>query len=447
MTIILARLLSPEDFGVLAVVNVFYLLTNSFIDGGLKDALIRKQGATDAEYSSVFWMNLILAILFYLILFTAAPIIQDFYGYENLTFFIRLQALSLIIDSLALIQIVKSVKDLNLKKVSQARIPASLISFIVGILMAYMGFGVVALITQQLVNSALYVTILWFRVKYIPSMDFSWRLLMPLYGFGLKLFIAGYLNRIYVQSMNLIFAKFYSPAPLGLYTKAKNLQLTPSSLVIDSIASGIYPTMVKLQDDNSKLKAFYVKNIQITFALICGISTLMYFQAEIIVSMLLGNKWLDMVPFLKVLAIGGLFMPLTQINRNMLKVKGLAGLYLKLEVIRKVMLIALIFFFINYSFITTIIAITCGGALMTIIDMHFAGLKIKYTLIEQLVDILPYFIIIFSVGLFTNYLIGFAQLNEIYQLGLFSMTFFVLSALIIFFLKRKIINEIILLFK
>lgn len=447
LTIILARILVPADFGILAIINVFYLLTVSFIDGGLKEALIQKKDVDDNDYSSVFWVNILLALFLYGLLFFTAPFIQDFYNIPLLSFYIRLQSLNLLIDSLALVQIIKGTKDLNLKSITQSRIPASLLSFGVGIYMAYSGFGVVSLVVQQLVNSFLYVCFLWSKIRYRPKLEISWQSIQPLYGFGLKIFAAGYLNRIYTQTMNLIYAKFFSPALLGLYNRANSLQRIPSEIVVSSVVTGIYPTMVKIQDNDKGLKELYKKNVQLTFIFICGICALLFFQAENIVWILLGEGWMETVPYMQVLAVGGIFLPMGLLNKNILKVKGKAGLYLNLELFRKIITITAIVAFINTSFIMVIIAVTGINVLMTLVDMYFAGKNINYALGEQLLDLIPFFLVISLVAKSVDFTVGLADLGSLFEFSLFIVSYSLLSGLIIFYLKRKFVGEIILLLK
>lgn len=387
LTIILARLLTPADFGVLAVVNVFYLLTNSFIDGGLKDALIQKKDVTDIDYSSVFWMNLIIAFSVYALLFLFAPYIESFYKFENLAYYIRIQSVCLIIDSLAIVQVVKSTKELNLKKVTQSRIPATIISFTVGVSLAYWGFGIMSLIVQQIIGSVLYFIFLFYRVSYIPSLVINFNALKPLYRFGLNLFFAGYLNRVYTQSMNLIYAKYYTPAILGLYGKSRNLQQLPSNIVLETLVKGSYPTMVKLQDDNDKIRNFYRNNIQIALFFITSLSVFMFFQSKNIIFILLGDKWLDMEMMLKIIAFGGMTVPLSNLNKNILIVKGKGLLFLKLEIYKKLASILLIIILVKFSFLTLLMWITVFGIIYSLIEMYISGKQINYALMEQIKDI------------------------------------------------------------
>ncbi|WP_276499328.1 lipopolysaccharide biosynthesis protein [Pontibacter litorisediminis] len=431
LTIILARLLTPADFGILAVVNVFYLLTNSFIDGGLKDALIQKKDATDIEYSSVFWINLVIAIIVYIALFLAAPLIESFYKFESLAYYIRVQSICLIIDSLAIIQVVKSTKELNLKKITQSRIPATLISFIVGVSLAYWGFGIMSLIIQQIVGSILYFALLFYRVSYIPSFTLKFESLKPLYGFGLNLFFAGYLNRVYTQSMNLIYAKYYSPAILGLYGKSRNLQQLPSNIVLETLVKGSYPTMVKLQDDDNKIKNFYRNNIQVAILLITALSVFMFFQSKSIIFILLGEKWLEMEMILKVVAIGGITVPLSNLNKNVLKVKGKGFLFLKLEILKKIISIIIIVSLIKFSFITLIMWITVFEVFYSILEMYISGMQIKYSLLDQIKDIQWIMIFIFIGGVGAQICIEkMAITNPLVSVATFSLLIAVFSSLL-----------------
>jgi teichuronic acid exporter len=442
LTIILARLLTPADFGVLAVVNVFYLLTNSFIDGGLKDALIQKKDATDIDYSSVFWINLIIAFLVYIILFLFAPYIESFYDFENLAYYIRIQSICLIIDSLVIVQVIKSTKDLNLKKVAQSRVPATIISFIVGVSLAYWGYGIMSLIVQQIVGSMLYFAFLFYRVSYIPKLVIEFHALKPLYQFGLNIFFAGYLNRVYTQSMNLIYAKFYTPALLGLYTKSESLQQLPANIVVNSMVTGVYPTMVKIQDDTAALKRIYKKNIKTLFILVCAISMFFIFQAENVVLVLLGENWLGMTPFLRVVAAGGIFYPMVSLNRNILKVRNYPGLYLRLELIRKVLTVLAVVLTLQSSFVLVVAVVTTVNALMTLVDMYFSGDKINYKLREQVLDVLPFVFILGFVGVASIGVVQYFTIAPVYQLFTFTLLYVSLSSTIIYFSSQKFIKSL-----
>ena len=247
LSIILARLLAPSDFGVLAIVNVFYLLTVLFIDGGLKEALIQKKEATEDDYSTMFWLNLGIAFLLYCVLFLSAPFIESFYEYPKLAFYIRLQSLTLLIESFGLIQIVKATKDLDLKKITVARLPATLISFLTGVGLAYSGYGILSLIIQQLINVLLYNLLLIYKIRYAPKFSFSLVSMKSLYNYGLKMLAISFISRLFVQSLNLIFGYYYTPSALGVYTKSRSLQGVPIDVVNSAFTKGLYPTMVKLQ--------------------------------------------------------------------------------------------------------------------------------------------------------------------------------------------------------
>ena len=298
--IILARLLLPEDFGLLAVVNVFYLLVVLLIDGGLKEALIQKKEASFSDYSTVFWLNLVVSVFIYGIMFFAAPLVEDYFDFPDLAFLIRLQLLVLFIEAAGIVQIIKATKELQLKKVTKARIPASIISFFVGIGMAYYGYGVLSLIVQQLVNSFLYTLLLIYNVRYKPSFIFDLKSAKALWAFGYKIILISLLSRFYAQGVSLIFAKYYQVGKLGLYTKARSFQNTPIEIITTTYTKGLYPTMVKLQNNNRGLRLIYLNNIHRLTYLLVLINVLIFYNAHEIIQILFGDKWMGMVVFLKI---------------------------------------------------------------------------------------------------------------------------------------------------
>ena len=329
LSIVLARLLLPSDFGVLAIVNVFYLMTSLFIDGGLREAIIQKKDADEKDFSTVFWLNIAISLILYVLLFISSPFIEDFYKFKDLSFFIRLQSLTLIIEAFGLIQIVKATKELNLKKITLARIPATIISFFVGIGLAYYGYGILSLIIQQLVNVGLYTLLLIYNVRFKPSLVVSKTSIKVLYGFGLKLIVISFISRIYVQSLNLIYAFFFNVKELGLYTKSKSLQGVPIEIITNTFAKGLYPTMVKVQQHNRLLRKIFLLNIRRLMFIMLVINCLFYFNAKEIILFLLGENWIEMTEFLKIAAFGSIFTPMVGKVINVFKVKGKANFLLK----------------------------------------------------------------------------------------------------------------------
>ncbi|WNM20222.1 lipopolysaccharide biosynthesis protein [Flavobacterium capsici] len=379
LSIILARLLSPSDFGLLAIINVFYLLTVLFIDGGLKEALIQKKDATNIDFSTMFWLNIFKGIFFYVLLFFLAPFIEEFYTYQNLAFYIRIQALSLIIESFGIIQIVKATKELNLKKITVARIPASLISFFVGIYMAFMGYGIMSLIIQQLVNVGIYAILLMYSIRYKPEFKFSIPSLRVLYSFGLKILAVSYISRVYVQSLNLVYGYYFKVSELGLFTKTKSLQGVPIEMIDTTFSKGLYPTMIKIQEHNRLLKKMFLFNVRRLTFLMVLINGILFFNGLEIITILLGPKWIEAVPFVKIAAVGSLFSPINTQVVSIFKAKGKPGFILKLEMIWKIVVLTLIIFLATFAHFQQILwMVVIINSIMGIVYLFYCSKLIEF---------------------------------------------------------------------
>lgn len=425
--IILARLLEPSDFGVLAIVNVFYLLTTLFIDGGLREALIQKKDASKEDYSTMFWLNLGIACFIYLLLFICAPLIESIYKFHNLGFYIRIQSIVLIIESMGFVQIVKATKELNLKKITVARIPATIISFFVGITMAYTGFGILSLIIQQLVNEIVYLSLLIFNIRYKPDLIFSKTSLKSLYKFGLKMFALSYLNRIYVQSLNLIYAHFYKERELGLYVKSNGLQGVPIELINSTFAKGLYPTMVRVQLYNNLLKKIFLTNVRRLTLLMILINVVFFYNANEIIRFLLGEKWIDMVLFLKIASLGSLFSPINTQVISIFKVKGKPGFILKMEMIWKSFaLVMIIVLSVLTNFFTVLYAMVVLSWIMGLIYLYFCSTMLDFSFKKEIKKILILFGYFFLVGyLIEKIIFGYMSMyHDLVKIIFFSVFYF-----------------------
>ncbi len=441
LSIILARLLTPSDFGVLAIVNVFYLMTILFIDGGLREALVQKKDASENDFSTMFWLNIGVAVLFYMVLFVSAPFIENFYKFEHLSFYIRLQSLTLIIEAFGLIQIVKATKELNLKKITLARIPATIISFLVGIGMAYSGFGIVSLIVQQLVNAGLYTLFLVYNVRYKPTLLFSKQSLQSLYGFGLKLFVVSYINRMYVQSLNLLYAFFFSTKELGFYTKSKSLQGVPIDIIDSAFTKGLYPTMVKVQQHNRLLRKLFLFNVRRLTLVMVLLNGILFFNAREIILFLLGEKWSEMAPYLQIAAVGSLFYPINNQVISIFKAKGKANTLLKLETSWKITaLVMIITFSILTNFFTVLWVIVILNSIMGFVYLYFCSKSIQFSFLTEFKTLLLLFFFYYTAGFIANEIALLFKFNFflIVKVIIFTMIYFTFALL--FGLKFKEFN-------
>lgn len=441
--IILARLLTPADFGLLAIVNVFYLLVTLFIDGGLKEALIQKKDATDVHYSTVFWLNLFMGLFLYTLLFIAAPFIEDFYGYQNLSFYIRIQSLTLIIESFGIVQIVKATKELNLKKITKARIPASLISFGVGIFLAFHGYGILSLISQQLVNVSLYVVFLMVSIRYKPRFICDLNEVKELYVFGSKVLGVVLISRFYAQSLNLIYAKFYSPNLLGLNNKSSSLQNVPIEIINTTFMKGVYPTMVVLKDDKIRLRELFITNISLLTILMIYINGIFFYNATEIIYLLLGEKWIGSVIYLKIISAGSLFIPISIQAQNIFKTRNTLSLFLKLEIFNKI--VTLIFIACTVSYLTfprLLLSTVIFNSLFSFLYLYIASKELEFSFPKEFFKIILSVILFALLGGFLQKIIGSFSLNHFWKIVIFIIIYSLCSFIITYFLNRRLLLSI-----
>ena len=426
--IILARLLTPADFGLLAVVNVFYLLVTLFIDGGLKEALIQKKEVTDVHYSTVFWLNLFMGVFLYALLFVAAPYIEDFYQYKNLSFLIRLQSIVLIIESFGIIQIVKATKELDLKKITKARIPASLLSFGVGIFMAYHGYGVLSLIVQQLVSETLYTIFLVVSVKYRPTLNFNFPIVKELWSYGYKVILISLLSRYYTQFVSLLFAKYYQISALGLYTKARGFQNTPIEILTTSFNRGIYPTMVKLQNNIRGLRIIYLENVhKLTFMMVL-INVFIFFNSEAIILVIFGQKWIGMKMFLQISALSTILQPMMNQAISIFKCKGKPQAVLRMELITKAVSLAMILILISkVSLEIVFICLSAIFSLVAVLYFKLCSTMLNFSFPKELLKLTIMIAKHFAVGFMLNQIIAQFIHNNILQIMSFGLLFLAIS--------------------
>lgn len=335
--ILIARILLPEDYGVVAMLNIFLAVSQTFIDSGFSNALIRKQDRTDDDYSTVFYFNIVVSIFFCLLLWLCAPAIAAFYKIPLLTKITRIISLTLVINALGTIQNTKLSIDINFKSKAIITIFTVAIVGAVGLWMAYKEYGVWALVTQSIVGSSLRTALLWIFVKWRPALRFSWKSFKEMFSFGSKLLASSLIDTIYNNIYTLVIGKFYSPASLGEYNKAESFAAFPSSSMTSMISSVTYPVLSKMQDDPERLRSSYKRFLNtsafILFPMMVGLAAV----ADPFVRIVLTDKWAGMIIYLQILCFALMWWPIHAINLNILQVKGRSDLFLKLEIIKKIM--------------------------------------------------------------------------------------------------------------
>ncbi len=336
VSIILARLLDPVVFGTVAIVTVLMEILNVFIDSGLGNALIQKKDADDIDFSSVFYFNIFMCIALYLVLFFLAPLMSRFYGMAELTDIIRVMGLSLIVSGVRNIQRAFVSRKLQFKRFFFATIGGTLGAAALGIWMAYRGFGVWALVAQGLFNNVVGTVILWLTVKWRPKRVFSFTRFRGLFSFGWKLLVSDLINTVYNNLRQLIIGKMYTTQSLAMYNRG---YMIPNVFVINinsAIDSVLFPVMSSAQDDVNMIRAMTRRSIRVSSYIMWPVMMGIAACSTPLVSILLTDKWLPCVPFLIIFCISYAFLPLQTANLNAIKALGRSEIYLKLEIIKKI---------------------------------------------------------------------------------------------------------------
>ena len=334
--IVLARLLTPEDFGLVAMIVIFFAISQTFIDSGFGQALIRKKEISQEDRSTVFWFNLALSVCFYALIFFSAPAIASFYEREELVLLARIMGLAVVFFGIAIVQRSEMTHSLEFKKQAYAQIPAVLIAGIVSIILAYNSFGVWALAIQYLLISLLSSIMLWILYPIKINAKWSKESFFELFSFAYKLLISGLIGTLFQHIYKLIIGKFFAASTLGLYTPAKKMQRISTESLVAIIQKITYPLLAKVGEDLGRLKRGYKQVIQTSSFIIFPCVLCLIVFSESILHYVLGEIWIPASPFLRIICISGMIYHLHSINLNVLKVLGRSDLFLKLEVIKKV---------------------------------------------------------------------------------------------------------------
>lgn len=389
VSIILARLLSPDDYGLLGIIGIFTVVCDTLINAGFTNALIRKNDASEDDYNTAFIVNLGMSVFLYAIIFACSPLIAEFFNREELINLTRVSSIGMIIGALALVQQTRLTKRIDFKTQTKITFQASLISGIIGITLAFMGFGVWALVMQKLSSYTLRTSLLWFYNKWIPKLKFSTKSFHELFGFGWKIMVSGILDRVWGEINVVIIGKFYQPATLGQYSRAGHFSRLLSSNLTSVIQRVTFPVLSNIQDDKERMVSAYRRIIKTTMFIA---ATGMFFMGAIsepLLYCLIGPKWHEAATYLPFICIIGSLYPLHAINLNMLQVQGRSDLFLGLEIIKKI--IGLIPFAVCYYY--GIIPMLLVGLFISIVcfflNSYFPGKLLGYSSWMQLRDIAP----------------------------------------------------------
>lgn len=386
---VLARILSPEEYGLIGIITIFIIVFDAIVDGGFSNALIRKNDADDLDYSTVFYANLVVSILLATLLFFSSSAIGSFFKQPQLVPLTKVMSSIIIINAFVIIQRTILVKRIDFKTQTKCSLISSLIGGAVGIGMAVGGFGVWSLVGQQVSMQLGRAILLWCSTRWYPKLRYSWERFNALFSFGWKLLLSSIISTLWNQVYQVVIGKCYTPATLGQFTRAQQFSTICSSNLTAVVQRVSYPVLSRIQDDKPRLKDAYRRVIKTTvlmsFVLMLGMAAV----AKSMIQVLIGDQWLPAVPYLQIICLYMMLYPLHAINLNMLQVQGRSDIYLKLEIMKKGVAVipVLLGIFVNIYWMLAGCVITDIFAFY--LNAHYSGPFINYGFMDQIKDILP----------------------------------------------------------
>jgi teichuronic acid exporter len=422
VSIVLARLIMPEEFGLIGMIAIFMGLGSALFQGGLTSSLIRTKELNEDDYSTVFFFNLAGSIVIYGVLFIAAPYISEFYKQPSLVNITRVYGLTYILSAFGSVQNTILTKELKFKKQAIISLPALIISSSIGLTLAYCNYGVWSLVVSALVNTLVISCLLWISSDWYPKRIFSVEKFQQHFHYGYKLTLSAILDIIFTNIYQIIIGRFYSPALVGYYTRANSLMMLPVANVSGALNRVIFPLFSKVQDDIPRFRNAYKQIMQMVLFIITPIIILMALLAKPLIVVLFTDKWIAVVPIFQIICFTGVLYPIHKYNLLVLQVKGRSDLFLKLEIVKKVALSVILIISFFYGFYALLWGQLLFSIVALLINTHYAGRMLDYTVIQQLKDIAPVFAFAIVMGAVTyfvsNVLRDFNNITQLLVAGL-----------------------------
>ena len=387
--IILARLLTPNDYGMIAMLTIFMAVSQTFIDSGFGNALIRKPDRNESDKATVFFFNIFMAMGCYGIIFLAAPFIANFYNMPELCNILRVLAINLVIQSVGSIQRLNLTIDLNFKVLAKISLAGAVVGGSAGLVCAYKGLGVWSLVVQQMATTSFRVVLFWILVRWRPKCFFSKVSFKSMFGFGSKLLASGLLNTLYDNIYDLIIGKTFAAATLGNYTRAAHFANFPSSNITGIFQRVTFPVLSKIQDDPEKLRNAYLKFLNmatlVIFPLMIGLASI----AKPFILLVLTEKWVGAILILQIICFAQMWYPVHSINLNILQVLGRSDLFLKLEIIKKAVGITVLCITLPYGIIAMCFGQWFNACFGLVVNTYYSGKLLNAGLLPQLKMYIP----------------------------------------------------------
>ena len=415
VSIVLARLLDPNVYGTIALVTIFTTIMQIFVDSGMGNALIQKKDADDLDFSSVFYFNIVMCSVLYLIMFFLAPFIAKFYKITELTAVVRVLSLILVISGVKNVQQAYVSRHLMFKRFFFATLGGTIGAAIIGIIMAYFGFGVWALVAQMLFNTTIDTLILWITVKWRPKKMFSMQRLKSLFSYGWKLLISALLDTVYNNIRQLIIGKVYTKSDLAYYNNGKKYPEYLVSNINTAIDSVLLPTMSNEQNHPERVKSMTRRAIKTATFIIMPLMVGFAVCSRQLVSLILTDKWLPSVPFMQIFCISFAFYPIHTANLNAIKAMGRSDLFLKLEIIKKSIGVVTIIIAIKFGVMAMAYSMLITSFISQVVNSFPNKKLLNYSYLEQVKDMLPQIILSLVMGAIV-YAVTFLKLSSVITL-------------------------------
>lgn len=442
LSIILARLLSPSDYGAIAVLLVFITIADVFVNAGFGSALIQKKDADDLDFSSVFYFSFIFSVFVYFVVFLAAPFIANFYSMSILEQTLQVLALRIPVAAINSVQQAYVSRNMQFKKFFYSTLSGTAASAVVGIFMAYNGYGIWSLVGQYLSNAVINTIVLFSVISWRPQLIFSLQRLKSLFSYGWKLLLSGLLDTGYQSLNSLLIGKFYTPADLAFFDTGKKFPMVIVTNINSSISSVLFPALASEQDEPERVKAHTRKAIQISSYIMWPIMLGMAACADSIVSLVLTDKWLPVVPYLQIACITYGLWPIHTANLQAINAMGRSDIFLKLEIVKKIVGISILMFTIQYGVLAIALGGIFGGIIGTFINSYPNGYLLKYSYMEQIKDILPSVILALFIAVIIKCFNNYFE-NSVSLLIVDILLFITLYILISYLINNKEFNYII----
>lgn len=416
-SILLARLLLPAEFGLIGMISVFVAIGTSLMNSGLTQSLIRTENPDQEDFSTVFYFNLGASIIIYLALVMAAPFVANFFSEPLLVQIIRIYCLSFIINAFSAVQSTRLTKAMDFRTQMIVGIPSIIVSGIVGVILAYQGLGVWSLVWMSLCQAFLNALQLWWRTGWCPSLIFNLAKFKYHFKFGYKLTLSGLLDTIFNNIYQIIIGKFFVAAQVGFYTRSNSLKQLPVTNISGALNKVSYPLFAAIQNDDVRLKRAYEQIMTMVIFTVAPILTIMGVLAEPIFRLMFTEKWLPAVPYFQILCLAGILHPINSYNLNVLKVKGRSDLFLKLELVKKILIVITISITIQFGIIGLVWGQLFTSVLAFFINSYYTGKLINYNTWQQVKNIFPILTLAFLTGIIVFSCDFIMRRNEHYDLS------------------------------